>query len=216
MRIPDLRKKIIINCSVSVVLIAALAVIVNYYLGAQTIVQSKVSRINSEISRIKMETAALESKTAEVKKYTTIWQAMSENKTNATGIKIDDVNAKLAAVADKYNITGVNLKISLPEAIKEGALKRDTLDVLLSTVNITFNAFNDVKALSFINDLLSSLQGYPVVTSFEMKKTKDYSDLDLQSIALGKGVGIVSAKIDFNWYVFKENSTETVAPTDKK
>jgi len=215
MRIPDLRRKIIINCTVSVLLVLGLAAVINFYLNQETNVQDKVTKINNEISRIKMETAALESKSAEVKKYTSVWQSMSEKKTMTGGIKVDDFNAKLSAVADKYNISNVELKISLPEAVNEGPLKRESLDILLSTVNISFSAFSDVKALSFINEFLASLQGYPVVTAFEMKKTKDYSDQDFQDIASGKGVAVVTGKIDFNWYVFKENASPIEEPTVK-
>ncbi len=209
MRIPNLRKKIIINFSVSFLLFVFLGVIVNFYFNQKNDIEEKIRKINNEIDRKKEELLALESKTAEVNKYTEIWQKISSNKTNTNGIKIDDFNSKLNSLADKHSINNLNLRISLPEALKDGIFKRDTLDIMLTTVNITFTALNDLKAISFINDFISSVQGYPIVTSFEIKKSKDYTDQDLQNIASGKGSGNVSGKIDFFWYVYKDSTTSS-------
>jgi hypothetical protein len=205
MRIPDLRKKIIINLSISGVLFVAFAGVVNFYFHQETNVQEKVAKINSEISQIQNQTSELENKTAEVAKYTTIWKGMSPNRIAASGIKLDEFNTKLTAVSEKYSITNVNLKISVPEVLNEGIFKRESVEILFSPVSITFNALSDIRAISFLNEFIESLQGYPVVTSFELKKTKDYADQDLENISSGKGVGVVSGKIDFFWYVLKES-----------
>ncbi len=209
MRIPDLRKKIITNFSIAFILLIFAIGIINFYLTQESVVTTVVKKINGEIDQIKNETASLESKSAEIAKYTEIWQNLSENKTVATGIKIDDFNAKLSSTAAKHSISNVNLKISLPEAFKDGIFKRDTVDVMLSTVNMTFIALNDIKALAFVNELVTSIQGYPVITFFELRKAKDYSAEDFKNMAAGKEVGIVSAKIDFSWYIYKDLVTAT-------
>lgn len=206
MRIPNLRKKIIINFSLSVVLLLMLGAVIFFSFSHEGTLRQEIDHINNEANRIRNETVALESKTAEIKKYKEIWRSLPENKKNILGIKIDDFNAKLDSTAEKYAITSLNTKIAIPEPLKESLFKRDTVEITFTTVNISFNALNDLKALNFINEFLQSLQGYPIVTSFELKKTKSYDTQELENIAAGKALGVVSGKIDFFWYVYKESA----------
>ena len=216
MRIPDLRKKIITNFSVAALLLVIFGIILNFYLHQETNVKIKVDKIKSETDRIKNETIALESKTFEVKKYKEIWQKLSSNRTMIASIKVDDFNSKLSATAEKYSISNLNLKISLPEPLQEGAFKRDTLEIMFTTVNLNFTSLSDTKALSFANEFIGSLHGYPIITYFELKKAKDYDDQDFENISSGKNTGVVSGRIDFFWYVYKEKSEPEVKITHDK
>ncbi len=215
MRIIDLRKKIIVNFSASGALLLIVGVIFGFYLKEKSGVESKIEKIKSETSALKNQASEFESKTTEVKKYRELWENLTPNKKITSGIKMDDVNTKLATIADKYTISDPAIKVTMPEVLKDGIFKRDTVSVLFTTVNLTFSAVNDVKALLFISEFLESLQGYPVVTNLEIRKAKNYTSQDFVSISSGKFSGAISGKVDFSWYAYKddEKKSDEVKPT---
>lgn len=204
MKIPELRKKIIINFSATGVLLAIFGGIVFFYIHEKGAVEGRVNKIKTETSTIRMQTVELESKTNEAKKYKELWKKITPNKKNTGGIKMDDVNAKLTAIAEKYTILNPSIKVTLPETLKDGIFQRRTVTVLFTTVNLTFGAVNDVKALLFINEFIESLQGYPIITSLDIRKNKDYSIQELIDLSSGKSTGAISGKVDFFWYVYKD------------
>jgi hypothetical protein len=129
---------------------------------------------------------------------------ISENKKNTDGIKIDEINAKLTSIANKYGISNPKIKLSLPEVIKGGVFDLKTANVMMTTASINFTAINDIKAMMFANEFINSLKGYPVVTSFNISKSKEYTLQELLDVSTGKSSGVVSGKIDFFWYVYKD------------
>jgi hypothetical protein len=78
---------------------------------------------------------------------------------------------------------------------------------------LNFSAANDVKAFGFVSEFLESIPGFIIVTDFEIKKVKVYSNQDLIDISTGKGKGNVTGKLDFFWYVGKSKEE---APKEKK
>jgi hypothetical protein len=208
MKILNLRKKIIINFSASGILLLISCAVVGYAFHEKNGVNSAVSKIKSETAEFKNQAVEVESKATETKKYKELWKKVTANKKNTNGIKMDDINAMMATVAEKHSIINPEIRVVLPELIKEGALKRSTVNVLFTTVGLTFNAANDVRALSFISEFIGSLPGYPIITSLEIRKNKSYNAQDLVSISSGKGSGSVSGKVDFNWYVYKQKEAE--------
>ena len=181
----------------------------SYYLSEKGTVQGKVDKIKSETSSFKTQAVELESKTTEAKKYQTLWKKLTDNKKNTGGIKMDDVNAKLVSAAEKYNITGTNIRVTLPEVLKDGLFNRATVQVLFTTVNLTFSSVNDIKALLFVNEFIESLPGYPIITAFEIRKNKDYTTQDFIDISSGKSSGAINGKLDFFWYAYKELEKKT-------
>ncbi len=216
MKIQDLRKKIIINFSASGVLLLICGSIAGYNIYEKSSVESKVQKIKSEAFRIIDEATELERKTVEARKYKELWGKLTANKKNTNGIKMDEINAKLTSIAETYSITNPTIKVTLPEVIKDGILKRSTVNTLFATVNLDFQAVSDVRALAFANDFMESLPGYRIITNFEIKKDKDYSVEDLISISSGKGSGVVKGKIDFFWYVYKELDVVVKKPEEVK
>lgn len=204
MKILNLRKKIIINFSASGILFLVACGTIAYHLHKKHIVENKISQIQNETSQIKSQSSEVESKMAETRKYKTLWSKLTDAKKNTNGIKMDEVNAKLEAIAEKYSISNHSIRIALPETVTEGSLKRTTVDVMSTSANLTFNAVNDVKALSFIVEFIGSLPGYPIITNFEIKKNKSYNTQDLIDISSGKGNGSISGTLDFSWYVYKK------------
>jgi hypothetical protein len=55
------------------------------------------------------------------------------------------------------------------------------------------------------------LHGYVILKNFEIKREKKYEIKDLKEISTGKNQGHISGKIEFAWYVFKENKSKETA-----
>ena len=215
MKILILRKKNIISFSISGVLVLMCAAGAFYTFRQKDALKGKIEAIGGEASKIRAEAADLESKTTELKKYKKLWSNLTDNRKITAGIKMDDVNAKLAALAEKYAITNQIIKVALPETMKGGLFERSTITVVSTTGSLNFQAVNDVKALSFIEEFINSLPGYAVVTGLQIRKgDKNYTTDDLVAISTGKGVGLISGKVDFVWYAFRNKDTEIKKPVD--
>lgn len=204
MKIQILKKRIIKNFLVAGVFTIIFSSTFYFYHSKKSGVESKISAINEETSQFNIELADLQSKTAEIKKYKDLWQTIPANKKNTEGIKIDEINAKLTSIANKYGISNPKIKLSLPEIIKAGVFDLKTANVMITTASINFTAINDIKATMFANEFLNSLQGYQVVTSFNISKTKEYTLQELLDVSTGRSSGAVNGKIDFFWYVYKD------------
>lgn len=209
MKIQTLKKRITKNFSIAGFFVMIFASTFYLYYSKKSGVDSKISAINEETSQFNIELADLQSKTAEIRKYRDLWHTISANKKNTDGIKIDEINAKLTSIATKYMISSPTIKLSLPEAVKGGIFDRKTVNVMMTTANINFVAINDVKAVMFANEFLNSLKGYPVVTSFNISKNKEYTRQELLDLSTGKSSGVVSGRIDFSWYVYKDLEKKT-------
>jgi len=204
MKILYLRKKINVNFSISAVLFLLLAALFSYNFYKKSHVDSKVKEIKSETSKLKSQASELKTKISEAEKYRNLWSSISSNKKSTSGIKMDNVNALLSAVSEKYSILKPSIKVALPEAMKDGIFKRKTVTILSTTATLSFEAVNDIKALLFVDELLNSLPGYIIITNFEIKKSKQYSDQDLVALSSGNGSGAILGKIDFFWYTYKD------------
>jgi hypothetical protein len=205
MKVVSLRKKIIFNFSISFLLLLVSGGMVYLYINEEATTGEKINRITIETSEIRNKTSDLESQAAEIDKHKITWQQLSTNKKNVGGIKVDEFNSTLDSVAKKYLITTSNVKINLPEPLKDGIFARQTVDILFTTVSINFTSINDTMAIAFVMDFMNSLQGYQVITNFDLKKTKNYSAQDLLDVSFGKSPGFVTGKIEFFWYVSKES-----------
>lgn len=208
MKLISIRKKIITNLSVSGFVIAALAVVIAYDSHLKKSKREEAEKVEMEASQIKNQSLELQNKVLEATKYQEIWKTISSNrKVLVKNLKIDDVNSIINNLADKHNIMKPAIKMTIPEELNGGIFQRSTVLVTSSSVTLTFSALNDTKAIAFISELANSAPGYILISSFEMTKSKDYSDQDLIQISSGNGIGVVLVKADFHWYMYKEKPT---------
>ena len=215
MKILILRKKNIINFSISGALVLTCAAGVFYTFRQKNTLKDKIEVIGSEASKMRTEAADLESKTTELEKYKKLWSNLTDNRKITAGIKMDDINSKLAILTEKYSITNQIIKVTLPETMKGGLFERSTITVASTTGSLNFQAVNDVKALSFIEEFINSFPGYVIVTGAQIRKgDKNYTTEDLVAISTGKGVGLINAKVDFVWYAFRGKDAEIKKPVD--
>jgi hypothetical protein len=203
MKIETLRKKNIINAVVVVVLFGVFVASIFYSGSRNEALQKEAQMVKSAGMQLNAQARDLKSKTIEFKKYRENWPLIPQNRKISSGIKMDDVNAKLSSVAEKYNIYNPTIKVSLPEPINGGLFDRATLNVLFAKVNLTFEALDDARAINFLNDFISILPGYAVLTKVDMSKGKDYENQDLVAISMGRGLPAIKSSVDISWYALK-------------
>jgi len=203
MRVLEIKRKVFIRVLTSIFLmsmIGAIASRLSYYIENS---KSKIEKLELEASQIKNEIFDLQGKALDAKKFKEYWKKLSERKKNSNGIKVDDINANLSLMSSRYSISNTNINISLPEVLKDGPFKRETVKILFTKVSLTFNSTNDLNAIMFANDFLNSLPGYPILTILDISKNKDYTTQDLIDISAGKGNGLIVGRLEFVWYVYK-------------
>ena len=212
MKILELRKKIITNSILTASSLALFCACAFYNMHQNSQMNQQAESIANETSQIQSQAQELQSKTMDIKKYMAIWRNLDEKKKNTAGFKIDDVNNSLSAIAIKHNISDPVIKVvSDRDGLNMGVFNCTTINPSLNTVNLSFKALEDSKALSFINEFIESLPGYVVISSFDIKKDKSYTSEDLIAISAGKGSGLVSGNMNFFWYTFKNKSAATSA-----
>lgn len=212
MKISFIRKNIIISFSVSAALLLLLGLTVKYTLKQQAAITAQIDKIKTEAIATREQAAQIQNKSIEVEKYKELWKNLSDEKKDTSGIKIDFLNNKLATISAKYNIITPKVKATLPENLKGGVFDCRTVNVALSQVDLEFDAASDIRALSFISDLVKSMTGRIVINNIEIKKVKKYESQELVDLSAGRSGGLVRVKFGFFWYSYKEKTdSERVA-----
>ena len=206
MKIQRLRRNIAINFSASLILLCVSVGIILYITNKQELTVQEVSKINVETSIIKSQAQELESQTKDARKYKEVWKIIGDNKKNTQGIKMDEVNGSLQALAEKYSIFASSLQVLVPENLEAGVFQRKTIAISHTSGTLSFEALSDVKALTFINEFFSALPGYIVISGLDMNKSHKYLPEDFVSISLGKNPSILKVKVTFSWYVLHDKA----------
>ncbi len=210
MKITNLKQKIKINIIIAVLMIISIVSVAFFYNYFDTNFQSEKLKLTDEISNIKSKISEIEGKSQENRKYKEIWKKITVKKKLNTGIKNEEVEKIRINLAQKYFINDSKLKMNVPENLSSNIFKNETLDILHTEGELTFLSYNDVKAIQFAEEFYKSLHGYVVIKNFEIKREKKYEAKDLKEISTAKNQGHVSGKIEFAWYVFKENKSKEI------
>ncbi|MBM5783150.1 MAG: hypothetical protein FJ368_07020 [Pelagibacterales bacterium] len=204
MKVKEIRKKIIVNFSISTALLLVLSAIFYYKINQSAIGNKKIEQIKQQTAKIKNDTENILERVESIKRYKESWKTIPDNKKITSGIKIDEINSKLSKTAAKHEITNQKIQITLPEEMKGGIFECKTVNVVSSIVQITFNALTDTRAMLFMSELTNSLPGYIVIDKVEIRRFKKYTEQDLFDISSGKDNGAIEAQIKFYWYSYKE------------
>jgi hypothetical protein len=208
MKITNLKQKIKINALIAILMFISIISVAFFYNYFDTNFQSEKSQLTDDIFSIKSKISEIESKAQENNKYKEIWKKTSSKKKLSTGIKNEEVEKIRNNLAQKYFINDSKLKMNVPENLPNNIFKNEALDILYTEGELTFLAYNDVKAIQFAEEFYKSLHGYVVFKNFEIKREKKYEAKDLKEISTGKNQGHITGKIEFAWYVFKENKNK--------
>ncbi|MES2677038.1 MAG: hypothetical protein V4612_01815 [Pseudomonadota bacterium] len=207
-KISHLKHKIIFNICICGALLVIIMSIIFYSQYLVTGNNEDVRNLNAQIEALRNKSANIEARVNDAKKYKQIWIESAEKKKNFDGIKISDLNDSFKNLAEKNNLSGAVINISVPEVLKEGVYNRQALDVYLVNFVLTFDALTDKIAVDFISSFLNSLPGYVVINDLSIKKNKKegYSDEDLINISSGKINGLIAVKVNFSWYFLKRKT----------
>ncbi len=208
MKIPNLRKRIYSNLSISAVLLGIFLSIVYYQSYKKKTSEDETKKVESEINDIKNRTSQIKNKILEAKKYQELWSNISENKKFIGSLKIDDVTSRIDSLAEKYSIEKPAIRMTIPEELGGSLFKRSTVAVTASQGNISFEAVNDLKAIGFISELVRTAPGYIIISNFELRRNKKYTEQDLIKLSSGEPSGAVIARADFYWYIYKPVQNE--------
>jgi hypothetical protein len=206
MKIDSLKQKIKVNIIIAFLMITSLVTVIFFYNYFDRNFQEEKVKLGDEISSIESKISEIEAKSQENKKYKEIWKLVTSNKKSNKGIKNDDIEKIRTNLSQKYFINDSKIKMNIPENLPQSVFQNETLDILYTEAELTFNAYSDVKAILFAEEFYNSLHGYVIVKNFEIKKDKKYENKDLKDISLGKNQGHIIGKLEFAWYVFKEKA----------
>lgn len=196
----------------------ALGAVIYYLMTIEEDNKKRVNKVKSKTSDIERRLEDIENEVNQTKKYKNIWKTISEKEKSTKGIKVDAMNSLLEKTAERYNISKPKIQVIIPKELTSGIFKRKTISMNLSTASLNFQSVNDTRALLFISDFINSLPGYVVINSLDItRKSGSYSDADLISISKGKyNNSLVSVKLDFYWYAYKEKKIKKRKPRSKE
>lgn len=164
-----------------------------------------IAELRNYISIISSQSSKINSNLALAKKYNERWQNASEEKKSTRGVEPNLINTQIFELAKKYNISKYDFTMSVPQVadIKIDS-ERKILELFYSNCKISFNTSDDVRAISFFEDLKNNITGYVVIENYSIRKNNEYSFEDLVRISKGQGEGAIGVSIDFKWYVAKK------------
>jgi hypothetical protein len=212
MKIDKLKKTIKYNIIIFTLLVILISFLVFLYYYLNNSYLNQYDKIIMDIAQIKNEANEIDRKTTENKKYMDLWSKINENRKSMAGIKVDDINKTLSNLAEKYSVSSPVLKVSVPESYPSSIFKNENVTLIYSILEVNFTSFNDVKAIQFANDFITTLHGYPILTKFEFSKERDYEVADYYDISSGKLLGLIKGRIIVSWYTYKESMASNNAP----
>jgi hypothetical protein len=215
MKLERTKKTILFSMIIATVLAILIAGLVFFYFHINSSFLDQYDRILIDISDIKNKTKELEKKSIENQKYIEMWSKISEKKKSFSGVKVDELNNIVNDIAEKYSVNNPRLKINVPENFPTTVYRNETLSIIYTTGEIIFTSYHDLSAIQFVNEFIDKLNGYAIISKFEIKKTNDYAVKDYFDISSGKSVGNINGRVVFEWYVFKDNLSNQSNPASK-
>lgn len=213
MILKDIQKKIAVNFTGSVILIALVGGLSFYLIVSKKAENQKIATIKQRALELEAKALEYQSQAKETEKYIEVWKTIPDNKKGIDIVKIEEANILLNKLSEKYYITNQSIKISPPENLSGGAFDRKSFYVTYVDVNIACNAIDDIIAVSFLSDFLNSLDGYVVTTNVDIKKNAKYTDQQLADISSGKSGGAVLVKFEFAWYFYRKKEENSKSAT---
>lgn len=204
MKIIKLRRIIYVNFSIfAILLITILAISYKIY-DIKSTSNQEIRTIKNETLSLKNEARKVRSQINDVKKYREIWDFTPYDKKSTAIIKSEDINQILDSVAQKHEINSHIIKMVLPVELKKGIFRGKAIKSFVADGELVFQAYDDIKAMSFIRDFTNQIPGNIILTSLRLKKTQPISNQQLLSISLGKNKGLIEGKLKFIWYSYRD------------
>ena len=164
--------------------------------------KSELNTLLKQIEDTKLETNEMERKAMLTKTYLDTWNnTITEQQKARDGIDIESVKQFFTNIADRYIINNLNISFSLPADLQYSG--KESVAVLCSDIDITFDCLTEYDVYHFLQDLYKNNTAFFIVEELEIKKTKNITkDFIKNLINEGKKNSVFSVKIKVHWYEF--------------
>ncbi len=200
MKIKKLKKTIIINSSIAVVLIASFVAISIFIFNLNNISLQKIRQIKAETGITKAKTAQNNKKLIDIAKYEKKWTNLSDKEKSTRTIKSTEVKEIVDALSKKYHIKDMQFAMQVPQKLNKGQFKKGSIEVYLTTGKISLGSTDDIKALKFVQELSTTLPGYMIIEKLSLNKNKEYTEREFVALSQTGSISKVRTRIQFHWY----------------
>lgn len=167
----------------------------------------RLKEINSEISRLEFDTKNIEGKVAEVRIYKKRWDKSSLDLMGLTAMKENYLENRINSLTSKYKIHNFSLKLEKDKKTDVNSLNLKNLYLNSTNGKMSFSAITDIEGINFIQDFISKLSGFFIISKITIKKKQNkYNSENILEIKAGdKEKFIIDFNIDFTWYAIKKS-----------
>ena len=191
----------------TVVLFILFAVILSFVFYQATSLESQEKRLKGEFRGLQQKLVDINNTIAKSKDVLGVWSTLDSSIYSARGgINLEKANQYIEDLKQKYYITDVVVDFSNPKIRKDLEKDSELLDVQYCTVNLSFNAYADTYAFQFVRDLLSQLEGYIHIKSFEIL-ADDFNAEVLGGIESGVITKMIKVRVSLIWHQIKDQGS---------
>ena len=172
--------------------------------------EQEIQRIKGEISNLDADYLRTRDKIDKAKKQLTDFMALPENKIPTANVDTDitswirEAREPLLKLKNSYKLNSLDLSLTPPTELKDGAFKRDSVMAISSKVTLKFDAASDELIFSFVDDLINHFPGYVRVESIDITRSGEITETMLsQVIAQGTAPSLVNGTLVFEWVKLK-------------
>lgn len=207
-KINRLIAKILLYVLIILILISFIFGLNIYHSTLTNLDQTNIKELENYINIIQGKTSEVSNNLSLARKYNEIWKNASEEQKSNKGISLETITLIINDLAKKYHIIKYDFKMSVPQKIENNVFKNKSLEVVMSKCDISFKATDDIRVMSFLEELEDKLPGYVVIRELSLNKTQDYNHSNFVSISTGGDAGAISTNISFEWYTTRKQSKE--------
>lgn len=196
-------RKILLNKISIIVVLIVIVISISLYLGGVVDdFEKKNTWLKNDISETGRKLEGLNKKTLEFSEGVKVWESLPNSDKELPGLRINDAKDTIDKLQKKYKLSSVKTSFSKPDEII-GDYKTDTVGMVSSLINISFNALSDEYVYEFIADISKNFPGYVQVKALSINKPSIVSKEMLKRISLGEEVAVLSVTMDFYWHDLK-------------
>ncbi|MCH2037387.1 MAG: hypothetical protein MK137_02200 [Rickettsiales bacterium] len=141
-----------------------------------------------------------------------LWESLSSKNKELKGIKVDKGREILEILRQKYDVNNLNINFTIPEIVQSRNWETETIDVVSSTVTLTFEAISDQYAMSFVDAVKKELPGYVKILSLRINKLDGINEQVIIQASRGEFPSLVKARLQFLWRDLKEKESDLPIP----
>ncbi|GEM_PF-5205803 len=191
---------------------------VGLYVFSQVLFAPQMEKATKELSKVKRQSSRYQKDLNAIKNDFDALGGQQEIFNKLTEKKFfGDVSmpVQLEALDLISQQTGVDalVKVSAPREMKLSGMDRVDWVMVKREIVIDIKAFDDVDIYRYLDRLQRELPGYLKLKDVSIRRTADYSADMLREIIRGKFPDIVTASLNYDWYLMKATNAQGDAST---